>query len=136
MCVSEESRAKNMSCAVVALYIIRIGLFLAFFSFLLSRERKKSSLNILGSRFANANVLVHFFFSFFFLSLSFFAWLIVYSYLLLSFFFVFSSFVVIEESDKKNERERARNEEEEKNNTWFQFYKLHAMLKRVQHVGT
>jgi hypothetical protein len=50
-----------MSCAVVALYIIRIGLFLAFFSFFLAFQRKKNRRLCPWQSLVDANVLVHFF---------------------------------------------------------------------------
>ena len=100
--MSEESRAKNMSRAVVVLYIIGIGLFLLFFSSsLLSRERKRKKNRRLcpWAQLPNANVLVHSSLPFFFSSSP---RLIVDSYLLLSFFLYSRLFVVAQESAKKN----------------------------------
>jgi len=102
MCVSEESRAKNMSCAVVALYIIRTGLFLAFFFLSCVPEKKESS--FLSLELACWCLCSSSFLFSFFLSVGF----IVDSYLLVSFFFMFSPFVVIQESAKRNETEREK----------------------------
>jgi hypothetical protein len=111
-----------MSCAVVALYIIRIGLFLAFFSFFLAFQRKKNRRLCPWQSLVDANVLVHFF------SLSPCSPRL--SHILICycrFFFIFSPFVVIEESVKKCKKKKRR----KKNDMWFQFFSLHAMLKQV-----
>jgi len=108
--VSEESRAKNMSRAVVALYIIGTGLFLVFFFFLPcfpERKREKKCRLYPWQSLTNANVLVHFS-----LLLGFFPLLrlffILYVLICYCRFFIFSPFVVIQESAKKKEGEKQK----------------------------